>query len=347
MFARMTTRQARLLRRIVTRQNCLRGSSIQTPNIAHSAAFSTTRSQNAVPRKVPGTFAKARFSKMEVPQLAFWKSMARPPLVVDTEPDEFFRTTHVYVDLAVADKAGWRITLKDPPHSLSYATLHYAAAMIMNGPVGPAYQIALHIYHTLVTLNYPPSIITVIRLAFMRNKLGQPQFSLAEEKFAALLRRKDDPNACAMQGIILASKLTPETDKQALQWFRTAASLGGEEPGAWDWQASCAMEMGKVYLRMNNTNKANEIWKYCAERLDVAEGAWLYSTLLDHSDPKKYYWVCRAAVSGIQDAAREMARLEGSRTEIEGVGGAGAWDAKSAGVLQREWEAIAGDRALV
>lgn len=270
--------------------------------------------------------------------------MARPPLVTNLEPEECFRAAHTYVDLALADKPGWRNTLGDAPHSLSYATLHYLAAMITNGTPGPAFNIALHIYQTLVTLDYSPSIITMTRLAFMRNLLEQNQFQLAAAKFAAISRRKDDPNACTLQGQILAAKLTPDTDKQALEWFRAAASLGGEESGAWEWQASCALEMGKVYLRLNNVQKAKDIWKYCAEKLDVAEGAWLYSTLLDDSDPEKYQWVRKAAVSSIPDAAREMARLEGLKAETGGSKDLGSWERKAASAMQREWEAIAGDR---
>lgn len=273
--------------------------------------------------------------------------MAQPPLVSGLEPEECLQTAHTYVDLAIADKPGWRSTLRDPPHELSYATLHYLAAMMTSGPPGPAFNIALHIYQTLVTLNYPPSVVSMVRLAVMRNMLGQNQFKLAEERFAALLRRNDDPNACTLQGRILAAKLTPETDKKALEWFRLAASLGGEKPGAWEWQASCALEMGKVYLRMKNFQKAKDIWKYCAENLDVAEGAWLYSTLLEDADAEKYQWVRRAAVSGIPEAAPEMARLEGLSLEDQGSKGQGPWERKASAVMQREWEAIAGDRKVV
>ncbi|KAF3010191.1 hypothetical protein E8E14_009821 [Neopestalotiopsis sp. 37M] len=311
--------------------------------------FSTTRHCDAVkPRiRVNGSFDKVRFTPREVPPLGFWQNMARPPLVSGLDPEVCFKAAHTYVDLAIADRPGWRNTLRDPPHSLSPATLHYLAAMIMAGSPGPAFTIALHIYQTLVSLNYAPSVLTMTRLALLRKLLGQPQFDEVEKKFAALARRKDDPNACTLQGLILAEKKTPETDKQALEWFRTAASLGGEAPGAWEWQGSCAVEMGNVYLRLGNPQRAREIWKYSAETLDAPEAAWLYASLLDDADPEKYVWVRKAAVSGVQDAAREMARLEGLRALGQDDKNAPAWEKKKASVLQKEWEAIAGDRAIV
>lgn len=283
---------------------------------------------------------------MEVPQLAFWENMARPPLVSGLDPTDCFKAAHAYVDLAIANRPGWRNTLRDPPHSLSYEMLHYLAAMIVGGSPGPAFHIALHIYQTLVSLDYAPTVLTMTRMAVNRGMLGQPQFKEAAERFSALARRRDDPNACTLQGLVLAGKLTPETDRQALEWFRAAASLGGEEPGSWQWQATCALEMGKVYKRLGEPQRAREIWKYCAETLDTAEGFWLYSTMLDDADPEKYKCVRKAAISGVKDAAREIARLEGTRATEQGDEKSGAWEKKKASVLQREWEAIAGDRAF-
>lgn len=285
---------------------------------------------------------------MEVPQLAFWENMARPPLVSGLDPTECFKAAHTYVDLAIADRPGWRNTLRGPPHSLSYEMLHYLAAMIMAGSPGPAFQIALHIYQTLVLLDYAPTVLTFTRLATLRGMLHQPQFQPTAGRFSALARRREDPNACTLQGLILASELTPEKDREALEWFRAAAELGGEEPGSWQWQATCALEMGKVYKRLGEPQRAMEIWKYCAETLDTAEGYWLYSTMLDDAHPEKYTCVRKAAVSGVKDAAREMARLEGARARAtqQGDEKSGAWERKKASVLQREWEAIAGDRAV-
>ncbi|KAK9423863.1 hypothetical protein SUNI508_03879 [Seiridium unicorne] len=345
MFARIVARRAKPWRRpALCRDSCV---SDLLGRASLVSLFSTTIYRQAPgPPKNTELFAKARFSQTDVPELAFWERMVQPPWVSGLEPGECLQAAHAYVDLAVADQPGWRDSLRSPAQARSRATLHYLAVMIMNGPVGPAFGIALHIYHTLVMLNYLPSVVTVMRLAFMRNKLGQPQFRLAEKQFAALLRRKSDPNACTLQGQILAAKLTPETDKQALEWFHTAALLGEKDLGAWEWQASWALDMGKVYLRLNKPEKARELWKYCAETLDVAEGAWLYSTMLDASDPEKYQWVCKAAVSGVQIAAREMARLEGMKLKTQNVEDMGHWEKKAASVMQREWEAIAGDQVV-
>ncbi|KAI1868191.1 hypothetical protein JX265_007014 [Neoarthrinium moseri] len=340
--ARRTVRPARSLCRWEPVQNGIRLTDLA--NRTSRAPFSTSH-RCGVPlpvRKAPPSFAKARFSRMEVPQLAFFEDAAKPSLASGLDPQECFRSAHAYVDLAVADNPGWRDSLRDPPHSLSYATLHYIAVMIMNGPPGPAFNIATHIYHTLTMANYAPSILTVVRLALMRKMLGQPQFSQAQDKFTLMARRKDDPNACTLQGLILSAKTTPETDREALQWFRTAASLAGEEPGAWEWQASCALEMGKIYLRLKQNDRAKAIWRYCAQDLDIAEGCWLYSTLLEPSDPEKYIMVRKAAVSGIPQAAQEMAILDDPSVEGSEGGGSSSWDIKASNVFKKEWQAIAG-----
>ncbi|ETS75730.1 hypothetical protein PFICI_12674 [Pestalotiopsis fici W106-1] len=348
MFTSLARRHSRCLRPSSCRGKLNIWESASVHQYTSISPFSTTRRCDAGPRiKAGGSFAKVRFSQTDVPQLAFWKERARPPLVSGLDPEDCFRSAHTYVDLAIADRPGWRNTLRDPPHSLSYETLHYMAAMVIAGSPGPAFPIALHIYTTLVSLNYTPSILTMTRLALMRNLLGQPQFRETEEKFAALVRRKDDPNACTLQGMILMAKSTPETDKKALEWFRLAASLGGEEPGAWEWQGACAVEMGKVYLRLKNPQRAKDIFKYSAETLDAPEAALLYSSLLDDSDPEKYIWTRKAAVSAVNNAAREMARLEGLRAPSQDSKSVGAWEKKKSLVLQREWEAIAGDRAIV
>jgi hypothetical protein len=289
-----------------------------------------------MPRKVKGTFARARFTKDDIPPLSFWKDAVRQ--VPELTPQECDRVANTYVRLAVADRPGWREKLGE-----DYATLHHLAILLMNGPPGPGFHIALHIYYTLTMLDYAPSILTLVRLARTRQKLGESQFQLAEDKFAALARRRDDPNACTLQGLLLTAQLTPAADAEALEWFRTAALLGGEVPGAWEWQLTCALEMGKAHLRLGNRERAKAIWGYCAKELDSAEGCWLYCSVLDESDPERYDWVCKAAISGVKDAAEEMARLQGlaARNPPEG---ASEWDKKAAAVMQKEWETIAGVR---
>ncbi|KAI0127314.1 hypothetical protein BJ170DRAFT_624964 [Xylariales sp. AK1849] len=348
MFSRMPNgfRQDRVLSCLKPVQNDV--FSRRAPYLASASLSSTTHCRRLQIPKAPSSslFAKPRFTPIDVPPLTYWKDAARPPLVSDLDPQECFRAINDYVDLAIADRPGWRSAITQSPHSLSPTTLHYIAAIIVSSPPTPAWNIAIHILYTLTTLNYEPSILTMVRLAQRTRQLGQPPFYLAEKKFTSIARRKDNANACTLQGLILTMQSTPEADRQALEWFRTAASIGGEEPGAWDWQASCALEMGKAYLRLNNTERARAIWEYCAKELDIAEGCWLYSTSLDPSDPARYEWVRKGAVNGIEDAAREMALYEKSGMGTGADNIINAWDRKAAEVLKQEWEAVAGDRAV-
>ncbi|KAI7782193.1 uncharacterized protein LA080_013738 [Diaporthe eres] len=66
-----------------------------------------------------------------------------------------------------------------------------------------------------------------------------------------------------------------------------------------------------IYLRRVKPSKAREIWEHCARDSDVAEGCWVYATVLSPAGPERYGLVLRAAVSEIPEAAREMARIEG------------------------------------
>jgi hypothetical protein len=278
---------------------------------------------------------------MDVPSLSFWETTAQTALFSDANPALCLALAHEYVDRAVINSPDWQTTLNVAP--FSYSKLHYIAIMITMGPPQAAFNISLHILQTLVTLNYAPSILTMVRMALRRNMLGQPQFQQAESKFRAISGRKDDPNACTLQGMILAAQLTPETDRQAMNWFREAASIGGEEPGAWEWQASCALEMGKAYTRLQQPEKARAIWEYCAKQLDLEEGGWLYASSLERSHPERRDLVQKAAIGGNQEAAREMAAYEGSVANKTGASTVGAWDRKAAAVLQKEWEAIAAE----
>lgn len=350
-----TLRQARLLSRSISLQNgtILLNSRILAPRLSYS-----TKPRQPIQIRKPPSFDKVRFTPTDVPPLAFWQDVCSSPLFSDLDPEECQATAHKYVDLAIGNGPDWQKSLTKPPHSLSPTTLHYVAALIVMGPPGPPFHIATHIQHTLTTLNYAPSVLSLAMMALKTRKLGRPQFQAAEAKAAALARRKDDPNACTLQGLIIlagaaqrtadgtataTATSTEEADRQALEWFRTASSLGGEEPGAWEWQASCALEMGKAYERLKQPERARAIFEYCAKVLDRDEGCWLYANSLEPLHPERYVWMRKAAISGNKEAAREMAIYEELAAEAHKEG---SWEQKASRVFQAEWEAIADDRAV-
>lgn len=69
-----------------------------------------------------------------------------------------------------------------------YATLHSIAGMLVQGPPGPVFNLALHIMHALCKLDYAPSVLTVSRIALVGGKVGQPQFGPAVDRFERLVK---------------------------------------------------------------------------------------------------------------------------------------------------------------
>ncbi|RYP85289.1 hypothetical protein DL769_001020 [Monosporascus sp. CRB-8-3] len=308
------------------------------------ACFSTASHSSVKVRVGPrrDSFGNARFTTVDVPPVEFWAAQARPPLADDLSPEECAATARKYAALALKDSSNWRETLTTK-HDISLYTLHHLANMIIMGPPSPAWNLATHILYTCVQLSYKPSILTMVRLALRSNKLGDRQFSGAEEAFARVLARRDDPDACTLQGLIYAKQDSCAADDKASEWFRRAMQIGGEEPGTWEWQPSCAMGLATIYLKQKQGKQAKEILHYAAVRLDIPEACWLYASVLDKYDAKRPYWLKKAAASGIEAAARELAQIELAGLDDRGLSNK---ERAKKEALADEWLGIAGDKAL-
>ena len=305
--------------------------------------FSTTKLHSAKVEAGSRTFSKVRFKREDVPSLSFWAQRARLPLVGDLPPEECLATAQKYADLAIEGAPNWRRKLTTE-HHLSLYTLHYIVAMIITGLPSPTWHMAMHMLDTCVQLSYAPSVLTSVRLAYTRGLLGQSQFSHAAEAFARILARRDDPNACTLQGLIFAAQDKPGADAKALKWFRLAVQIGGEEPWAWDWQASCFIGMAKIYLKQGEKGKAKETLRHAAVGLDSSEACLLYANTFDQDDAERVMWLKKAAVSGKEAAARELGQV--ALRELK-VGNLSSEKRKETQLLADEWLAIAGDKALV
>ncbi|KAH8653683.1 hypothetical protein BX600DRAFT_471413 [Xylariales sp. PMI_506] len=345
MFSRYALRQARLLPPLERAPHAANLCHVTRYRVL-MASYATARRTIKVPKS--SLSEERRFTAADIPPLAFWKDMARPQLVVDPglSAQECLDAVHAYVALSNADQKGFKDKLAEQPHPVPYSTLHYVAVMLLGGSNGPAWGIALHILQTLVTLNYTPSILSMVRLGLRTKKLGTPTFRLAEDKHAVIARRGNNADACALQGLILSEQATPEGDRQALEWFRNAASIGGEEPGAWDWQGVCALAMGRAYFRLGDKDKARSIWAYCAKTLDLADGCWLYASLLDPADPQRQELVLKAALSGVPEAAEDLASSAAADVARTHESSPNSWERKVAQIMKEEWEAIIGKRVL-
>ncbi|RYO77319.1 hypothetical protein DL766_007284 [Monosporascus sp. MC13-8B] len=308
------------------------------------ASFSTTSHSSVKVRVGPRRdgFANAKFTAVDVPPFEFWAAQARPPLVDDLSPEECAATARKYAALALEDSSNWRETLTTK-HGISLYTLHHMANMIIMGPPSPAWHLGTHILYTCVQLSYRPSILTMVRLALRSNKLGDRQFSGAEEAFARLLARRDDPDACTLQGLIYARQNSRAADDKASEWFRRAMRIGGNEPGAWEWQSSCVMGLATIYRKQKQGKQARELLRYAAVCLDIPEACWLYASILDKYDPKRPSWLKKAAASGIEAAARELAQIELAGLDDWGLSRKERMEREA---LADEWLGIAGDKAL-
>ncbi|KAJ3567035.1 hypothetical protein NPX13_g6914 [Xylaria arbuscula] len=220
--------------------------------------YSTRRSGRTLTTR--DSFAKVRFKREDIPSLQFWMKAKEIP-GADLSANEIQRVARAYVGLALKNAPGWRerfITVDDDSpaefvagpdggqrRTISAHTLHYVALMLVmtrnSFSSGSAGHLAMHILHTLSGLGYVPSTLTMVRMALVRDLLGEPQFEPAMEEFERILERigdgssdttyngsEDDyaADACTLCAIIYERENTREADVKALRWFRRAYELG-------------------------------------------------------------------------------------------------------------------------
>ncbi|OTB08501.1 hypothetical protein M426DRAFT_317123 [Hypoxylon sp. CI-4A] len=338
-------------------------------------SITSTPASQAKARAVPhrNSFAQVRFTAADVPALSFWTAHVHPPLVQNKEvsPTECLEACQQYASLAIEDNPGWRqraITISSSPtakegEAISIYTLHYVAIMLMQSP-GQGGHIATHILNTGVTLGYAPSILTFARLGLKANKLDAPHFQGVREALEKLANpsatsnrssgNSEDtsiyrPDALTLLGLHQA----PQNPDKALQLFTSASKAfttpSASTPTEWQWRATALLSQARILLRRRQSRQALAILRAGARETDNADLCYLYASLLDDDDdddkdPERLAMLERAAVSGVEDAAREMARVERARSAEEGLG---AWERRLSAVLADEWAAVAGDKAII
>ncbi|KAK7938005.1 uncharacterized protein PG986_014873 [Apiospora aurea] len=202
----------------------LQGSSLGTiiPIHHHLAASSCVRSLSstaprqdtsrriAVPRLKPANFDDPQFTLWDIPPHAVLDAMLAHPAT----PAYLSGMTNVQCYDLLREYATLTLTRADPARDFRevfqtmlehcrpeaeaagrpdqtralHATLHSIAAMLLQGPPGRVSHLALHIMHALVKLDYPPSVLTLTRIALTSRKLDQPQFAPAIERFERLVK---------------------------------------------------------------------------------------------------------------------------------------------------------------
>ncbi|KAI0013917.1 hypothetical protein F4779DRAFT_639085 [Xylariaceae sp. FL0662B] len=309
-----------------------------------------TRMARAVQHR--NTYAQVRFTAADVPPHAFWvEKKTRWFLDTDATPAECEAATKRYAALALEGSPGWRerLLLKDSNSGSSeqYALHYAAAAIIIVGGKSPAWSLALHMLHTLVTTGpgYAPSVLTLANIGLRRGLLDEPQMEPAREGLARLYKRRASADACTLMGLMHASVGTDEADDRALECFKAAGRVAEADPHReWQWQLRSALSAGKICQKRGRTDEALKFFRVGVYELDNAEACYLTATLLPEDDPDRVPLLEKAAISGVEAAARKLGQEELRGVDEEGLS---REEKLARQVLADEWLAVAGDKALL
>ncbi|KAK6953193.1 hypothetical protein Daesc_005493 [Daldinia eschscholtzii] len=345
-------------------------------------SISTTPAPQVKARVLPhkNTFInQIRFNQADIPDLPFWLTHAVPPLVPDNEvsPVQCLEACKRYVALATENAPGWQkrhlsATATSPAITqdgkIPLFTLHYAAAILMLFAHTPgSHFLVVHILTTGTTLGYVPAVLDLARLGQRSGNLNMPQFEHAKEGLARLVAdpvrsreyRLDTLTLAALAQISINTRASTDRAVQLLEeafkMYEAAAvaAAGGEKKKKqqqqsgvvfWQWRTSAVLALSKIYVQRKQVQLARQLLSSTAEELDNPELHFLHATLLEPSDPQRSYLLRKAAVSGVEEAAREVARETAESLKEEGLSG---WERKARQVIADEWAGIAGDKAIL
>lgn len=193
---------------------------------------------------------------------------------------------------------------------------------------------------TASDLGSVPSTLLLIRLlnqSATQDRLSKtPIFISALSRFGYIIRKKQDPDALTLQGLILAEE---GNEEQALEFFNLAMQAGSPKPeqptseevisaggqtlaprygeGAeqdvpqqrvrpfrWSWEASCHLGRAKILLRQGRREDAAAALRTAALELDNPQGYFQLAKLLPKDAPERDLYLQIAAVSGIPEACQ-------------------------------------------
>lgn len=208
-------------------------------------------------------------------------------------------------------------------------------------------------------LGYDPSTLTLVRIfssvpaAMQKKATASKMFIDADARFQRLLKKGTDPDALTLQGMILANQGTQSHDRLAVDSFRKAeraweakdksgtppqasgsrsfsleqgadpdyVSLPEPRQARWEWEVTWALEQAKILQKQNRTKEARDLYRVAALELDNPQGFWNLSCLMEgpQDSPERRTYLLKAAISGVQEACREMGVLEKMAAEREGL----------------------------
>ncbi|KAJ0109291.1 hypothetical protein J7T55_009623 [Diaporthe amygdali] len=108
----------------------------------------------------------------------------------------------------------------------------------------------------------------------------------------------------------------------------------------WDWEVSWALEQGKILQRQDRHKEARALFRVAALELDNPQGFWQLACLMDvpQDSPERRTYLLKAAISGVQEACRELGLLEKMAAEKTGLGEKDRTDRE---MMSREWFRLA------
>ncbi|KAI1805883.1 hypothetical protein F4811DRAFT_203152 [Daldinia bambusicola] len=271
-----------------------------------------------------------------------------------------------------------------PLFTLHYA----AATLLLFGRTRPCYLLSLHILTTAASLGYVPSVLDLAHIGHRTGGLDRPQFEYAREGLARLVAaatttnsNNNNPNNRSDSGreyrldvltlaamVQLSEPTTRASTDRAVRLleeaFKTyAAATGATVEGEkekdttsttststpiWERRATAALTLSQLYVDRKQVSRARDLLASVAKELDNPEVYFRWAMLLDESDLRRRVLVQKAAVSGVEAAAREIAReIRESLKVEEGGERLSNWDRKAREVMAHEWAAIAGDEAIL
>lgn len=145
-----------------------------------------------------------------------------------------------------------------------------------------------------------------------------PILVAALSRFRHILRKKQDPDALTLQGLILANE---GDDGKALEFFSQAMEVGSPNPSSggqqqdirppwWGWEASCHLTRARILLQQGRREEAIAAFRVAAVELDHAQAYFKLATLLAEDSPERGQYLQKAAVSGIPEACQLLGESE-------------------------------------
>lgn len=227
-------------------------------------------------------------------------------------------------------------------------------------------------------LGYDPSTLTLMRIfssvpeAMQKKVTASKMFIDVEARFQRLLKKGTDPDALTLQGMIHAKQGRQSYDRLASDSFRRAeraweakdqsgapsqanddrnfsveegadpdyVSLPEPRQPRWEWEVTWALEQAKILQKQNRTKEARDLYRVAALELDNPQGFWNLSCLMEgpRDSPERRTYLLKAAISGVQEACREMGVLEKAAAEREGLADKERADRE---MMSQEWFRLA------